>query len=130
MTRSMFRQNRQSGFTLIELMIAVAIIAVLASIALPLYSGYIQTSREGALTHDINTIRVFEEDYKLRKGTYLGGNYTGGAADASLAPLGWDPQKDDVDFAVVANADVSYQVTATDDTGVSLCLEFPSGNSC
>lgn len=40
--------NRCHGFTLIELMIVVAVIAVLSVIALPLYRDYLQTSANGA----------------------------------------------------------------------------------
>ena len=36
---------RSRGFTLIELMVAVAVVAILASIALPSYSAYLQRSR-------------------------------------------------------------------------------------
>ncbi len=63
--------KRQQGFTLIELMIVVAIIAILAAIALPAYQNYVAKSQSTAGLADIRGgVTAFEEG--IQSGTHVG----------------------------------------------------------
>ncbi len=64
--------QRQSGFTLIELMVTVAVVAILASIALPSYTSYITRSKLTEATSSLLSMRVKMEQFYQDKLTYAG----------------------------------------------------------
>jgi len=51
----------KKGFTLMELMITVAIVGILAAIAIPSYTSYMQRGRMAQAYTDIQTIALLEE---------------------------------------------------------------------
>ncbi|MGU5714707.1 prepilin-type N-terminal cleavage/methylation domain-containing protein [Aeromonas taiwanensis] len=53
--------KRQSGFTLIELMIVVAIVAILAAIALPAYQNYITKTKWAELATALGSLKTDAE---------------------------------------------------------------------
>jgi general secretion pathway protein G len=58
----------QDGFTLIELIIVMTIIAILASIAIPSYMGSIKSAKEAVLKEDLHVMRNAIDSYTMDKG--------------------------------------------------------------
>jgi type IV pilus assembly protein PilA len=70
----MSRPRLSAGFTLVELMIVVAIIAILAAVALPLYQTYVARSQTTAALAEIDPGRTAYETL-VNQGTTEGGVY-------------------------------------------------------
>ena len=121
-----------TGFSLLELLIVLAIIAVVAAIAVPVYRDYVGTARDAALVRQVTTIEVFQEDYKLRTGTYGNGRYDAANGIATLTTaIDWKPSSDDgVVYEVTATRGESWTARATDSAGRTICRVFPGGRPC
>jgi type IV pilus assembly protein PilE len=102
--------GRCGGFTLIEVMITVAIIAVLAAIALPNYSDYIQRSKIIDATTRLGDLHTDMEKYFMDNRTYQNGGACGVAA--KIVTMNADPS---ADFNITCNPPdaVTYTITAT-----------------
>ncbi len=61
------------GFTVIEVMIVVAIVAILAAIALPNYADYVRRGKIIEATSALSDLRTRYEQYFLDNRTYVGG---------------------------------------------------------
>lgn len=57
----------EAGFTLIELMIVIAIILILVGMAAPRYERVVQRSKEAVLKHNLGTIRDVIDQFTLDK---------------------------------------------------------------
>lgn len=68
--------KKMFGFTLIELMIVVAIVGILAAIAYPSYQRYVQDSRRSDARANLVQLAQFMERYYTANGRYVdaGGN--------------------------------------------------------
>src|SRR5437588_8831058 len=74
------RMKGQKGFTLIELMIVVAIIGILAAIAIPNFLQYQMKSRQAEAKTNLGAIKTSEVAFQAERGCYVGITAQGVAA--------------------------------------------------
>ena len=70
----MNRPNALRGFTLIELMIAIAIVGILVAVAVPAYQDSVRKARRGQAKADLVEIAQLAERFRTVNNTYVGFN--------------------------------------------------------
>ncbi len=98
--------RRSGGFTLIELMIVVVVVAILASIALPSYQEYVRKGRRAEASQGIGAIQMAQERWRAEHSTY-----------GTFAEIGSPASSAYYTFTVTGNTATSYTATATRKAG-------------
>lgn len=100
------------GFTLIELMIVVAVIGVLSSIAVPQYQNYIKKSQLGAAVATLAALKINAEDYIAGQGLFptLSNTQMSSVLGATASPLG------SLESKAASNGPISGQIILTMNT--------------
>ena len=103
-----------NGFTLIEILVSMAILAVLASIAIPAYTGYIKVAKMTEAHNNLAALRLAEEENYLDTNSYFFGNNTAEVESNSNGL--WSAAKGsngNVNFNYVVTTSAVWSATAT-----------------
>ena len=107
--------NRQqnAGFTLIELVIVMAVIGVLAAVAVPSFIGAIRNAREAVLKEDLHVMRAAIDSYTMdkQKGPQ---SLDDQIQDGYLKSIPEDPMTNSKDTWVTSTSDTLYSIDQTD----------------
>jgi type IV pilus assembly protein PilE len=101
--------NRRHGFTLIELMITVAIIAILAAVAMPSYQDHVRRGRRADAQSFLQEVVARQQHFLLDRRAYASGGITA-ATNANPAGLG---------MTVPANVSTYYTLAMVTDNTTS-----------
>ena len=108
------RGNNQKGFTLIELMIVIAIIGILAAIAIPNFLSYQLRAKRAEAPTNLKAIKVGQESYRGEYDVYLALTASPAAAPGGGVKVAWldNGNFDEIGFKPSGDVYGAYSTTS------------------
>jgi len=103
-----------AGFTLIELMVTLAIISILAAIALPSYTEYVKKGRRSDAKAGLLNVQMAQEKYRANHISY-----------GTLAQIGVPATSPDGNYTLAVTS-----ATATNYTATATPKDLQAGDKC
>ena len=104
--------EKSEGFTLVELLVTVAIIGILAAVGISAYTGFIVAAKEKQATTGLSSIYLAQEEYRSMIGTYYQSNASCGLSN---------------DDSTVINNNLFNADTILETENYNFCIEHSSG---
>ncbi|WP_419537265.1 pilin [Endozoicomonas sp.] len=125
--------KKQQGFTLIELMIAVAIIGILAAVAIPQYQSYVGRSNVAAAVATVSATKTPIEDFIMRYGAFPDGTTAAEAAvgnpgDNNYKPAVIGEKLEDLGLSQPTFGEMVLSEDTSNPGAGSITVTFNSGN--
>ncbi len=108
------------GFTLLEVLVAMALVAILAAIALPTYQTFVTKSRARSASADLMSLSTDLENTFQRTLAYPTLTTTT-TANTAAATIAWSPAEDDFFTYTVVSSATAYTLTATGTGNLNGC---------